>query len=69
MMLGASTGIDWRARGYVNPIKDQGQCGSCYAFGATAVTEAAVKRSGFALPNLSEQQIVSCSQGFGNNGC
>jgi len=47
--------VDWIAAGAVNPIKNQGQCGSCYSFGSTAVVEAALFINGFDLPNLSEQ--------------
>jgi C1A family cysteine protease len=46
--------VDWRNKGAVNPIKNQGQCGSCYSFGSTAVIETAVFLNGFSLPNLSE---------------
>merc|ERR550514_74786 len=61
--------MDWRTKGGVNPIKNQGQCGSCYTFGSTAVIESAVFNNGFDLPNLSEQQVVSCPQAYGNQGC
>jgi cathepsin L len=53
--------VDWRDKGAVNPVKNQQQCGSCYTFGSTAVVEASVFINGNDLPNLSEQQIVSCS--------
>jgi C1A family cysteine protease len=57
--------IDWRP--YMNPVKDQGQCGSCYAFAATATMEGryAIKRG--VRVALSEQVIVDCSAQ--NNGC
>jgi len=55
--------------GCCQPSDNQGQCGSCYTFGSTAVVETAVFLNGFDLPNLSEQQIVSCSQAYGNLGC
>lgn len=67
--LGASPSVNWITAGAVNPIKNQGSCGSCYSFGSTAVVEAAIFNAGWDLPNLSEQQIVSCSQKYGNNGC
>jgi hypothetical protein len=62
--------IDWRTKGAVNPIKNQGQCGSCWAFGAIATLEGMfVAIKGGSLPNLSEQQLVDCSGSTGNQGC
>jgi C1A family cysteine protease len=62
--------VDWAAAGKVTPIKDQGQCGSCWAFSTTGSTEAAVSIAKNAKPvGLSEQQLVDCSQAQGNQGC
>jgi cathepsin L len=67
--LKAST-FDWRDQGKLNPVKDQGQCGSCWAFAANAVQEAAqaIIRGG-SVPDLSEQELVDCSSAYGNMGC
>jgi C1A family cysteine protease len=61
--------IDWRSRGAVNPVRNQGSCGSCWAFAAIAAIEGAVKVNGKPLPQLSEQQLVDCSGSAGNKGC
>jgi len=63
------TGVDWRTKGAVNPIKDQGQCGSCWAFSTTGALEGRCFIDGFGLHSFSEQQLVDCSSTFGNQGC
>lgn len=67
--LSQTAGIDWRTKGAVNPIKNQGQCGSCWAFSAIAATEAAYAIAGNTLTSFSEQQLVDCSTSQGNHGC
>lgn len=61
--------IDWRAEGQVTDIKDQGQCGSCWAFSAVAVLESAWFRKTGNLISLSEQDLVDCvTDCYGCNG-
>ncbi|KAK9844357.1 hypothetical protein WJX74_001261 [Apatococcus lobatus] len=59
--------VDWRGTGATGPVKDQATCGSCYAFGAVAAMQSALFMSTGKQVLLSEQQLVDCSWGFGEN--
>jgi len=64
--------IDWRTKNVVNPIKDQEQCGSCWAFSGTSTVESMVAIKTGVLYDLSEQESVSCTtfkNGYTNMGC
>uniref|UniRef100_A0A4W5N6C3 Zgc:110239 n=1 Tax=Hucho hucho TaxID=62062 RepID=A0A4W5N6C3_9TELE len=61
--------LDWRLYGAVTPVKDQAICGSCWSFATTGAVEGALFLKSGSLQVLSQQMLVDCSWGFGNNGC
>ncbi len=67
----APTEIDWRKNNVLNGVKNQGQCGSCWAFSTTGALESHVAAAGSGLFSFSEQQLVDCcgSKGYQCQGC
>ena len=67
-----ATSVDWVTAGAVTPIKDQGQCGSCWTFSSTGALEGAHQIATGTLLSFSEQQIVDCANlkhGYPSFGC
>lgn len=63
------TSLDWRIEGAVTPVKDQAICGSCWSFGTTGAVEGQYFVKHGMRIRLSQQQLMDCSWGFGNNAC
>jgi len=67
-----SNDVDWRDKGAVGPVRNQAQCGSCWAFSAMGAIEGWTGISGGGLKGLSPQQLVDCCRGSacgGSQGC
>ena len=67
----APDSVDYRAMGYVTDVKDQGDCGCCYAFASMCALEGQMAKMFGLLNSLSEQNILDCTQNAttGNWGC
>jgi len=61
--------VDWVTFGAVTGVKDQKQCGGCWAFSATGAMEGLIFIKHQVLQSLSEQQLLDCSTSYGNAGC
>ena len=69
-LTGLPSNVDWRSHeGSVGPVKNQEQCGSCWAFSTVASFENAIWRNSSKSVSLSEQELVDCSNAQGNMGC
>ena len=68
-LQGLPASWDWHDQGIVPAVRDQGGCGSCWAFGTVGIMESAVKKAGGPMTDLSEQFLVSCNtNGWGCGG-
>merc|ERR1712216_771863 len=65
----APASVDWVAKKAVTPVKNQGQCGSCWAFSTTGSVEGINAITTGKLQSFSEQELVSCAGSYGNQGC
>ncbi|KAL4472365.1 hypothetical protein ABPG74_018314 [Tetrahymena malaccensis] len=70
--VGIAASIDWRTKGAVTSVKDQGNCGSCWSFSAAGLMESFNFIKNNALVDFSEQQLVDCvipANGYYSYGC
>lgn len=62
--------VDWRSKGIVAPVQDQGQCGSCWTFSSSSAIEGAYAQKTGNFVKLSEQNLVDCvGMTYGSRGC
>jgi C1A family cysteine protease len=68
-LVGLPSSVDWNQAGKLTPVKDQGQCGSCWSFSTTGALECAYAIKSGSVISLSEQELVDCSGPQGDHGC
>merc|ERR1719486_1811368 len=61
--------VDWTTKNAVTPVKNQAQCGSCWAFSTTGSVEGINAITTGKLLSFSEEELVQCAQSYGNQGC
>lgn len=61
--------LDWRKEDFVTPVKDQGSCGASWAFSAAGALEGQHVAQTRELVPLSAQNLIDCSNDYGNSGC
>jgi cathepsin L len=61
--------VNWTAKGFVNPVENQGQCGDCWAFAACGAMEAQYYNVTGKSATMSEQNLLDCTTSYGNQGC
>merc|ERR1719424_221628 len=64
-----SDSVDWTTKNAVTPVKNQAQCGSCWAFSTTGSVEGINAIKTGKLLSFSEEELVECAQSYGNQGC
>jgi C1A family cysteine protease len=64
-----STTVNWTTYGWVGPVMDQGQCGSCWAYSSIGAIEAQYRNRTQTWAQLSPQNLIDCSTSAGNLGC
>lgn len=68
--MGVPDSLDWRTNNVLTPIKNQANCGACWAFAAVGMVESFLVQAGVQTLdiNLSEQYDLECTPGYGCNG-
>lgn len=61
--------FDWRSKGVITPVKNQGDCGSCWSFSATGAMESIYTIKTGIQVSFSEQELIDCSNKYNDMGC